>query len=263
MHVVTSYPDGVFNWVDLSTPDTAGAAAFYTALFGWEHEDIPISMGGFYTMLRMDGKNVAGLGSMSPGMEGVPAFWASYVKHSDADAIAARISEGGGTVMMPPMDVMEEGRMLIAQDPTGAMFGVWQPRNHIGAQLVNMPNTLIWNELQTRDAAAAEAFYAHVFGWTAARDDSGYVVFAADGRRQAGMMQMDDSWGPVPPNWAVYFMVDDLEGKVAKAQELGGNVLVPPTSAGEMGRFAVLQDPQGGVFTVMAFSGPVDPPPGA
>lgn len=264
MHVVTSYPDGLFNWVDLSTPDTEGAKAFYSALLGWKCDDVADDTGHvIYTMLRIDGKNVAGLGAMSPEMQGMPAFWTSYVKHSDADAIAARITEAGGTVMMPPMDVMEEGRMLIAQDPTGAMFGVWQPRQHIGAQLVNMPNALIWNELQTRDAVAAEAFYVHVFGWTTARDSSGYVLFAQDGRTQAGMMQMDDSWGPVPPNWSVYFMVENVEDKVAQARELGGNVLVPPTQAGDMGRFAVLQDPQGGVFTVMQFSGPADPPPGA
>lgn len=263
MHVVESYPDGVFNWVDLSTPDTEGAKAFYSGLFGWECVDVPTDMGPVYTMLRIDGHNVAGLGPQPPGMEGVPAYWASYVKHSDADAVAARVTEAGGNLMMPPMDVMNEGRMFMAQDPTGAMFGVWQPHDHIGAQLVNMPNTLVWNELQTRDGAAAQAFYAAVFGWTGQRDDSGYVVYATDGRRQAGMMQMDESWGDAPPNWSVYFLVEDVAGNIAKAQELGGTVLVPPTAAGDMGRFAILQDPQGGVFTIMQFNGPVDPPPGA
>ena len=263
MHVVKRYPDGVFSWVDLATPDPEGAKAFYMGLFGWESEDIPTPMGPAYTMLRMNGYNVAGLGPQPPGMEGMPAFWASYVNHSDVDAIAARIPGAGGVVTMPPMDVMSEGRMMMVQDPTGAMFGVWQPRDHIGAQLVNMPNTLAWNEPQTRDGAAANAFYSAVFGWTADADSSGYVVYAADGRRQAGMMQMDDSWGEVPPNWAVYFMVDDLDATVARTQELNGTVLVPATPAGAMGRFAVLQDPQGGIFTVMQFDGPVDPPPGA
>jgi predicted enzyme related to lactoylglutathione lyase len=265
MHVVTKYPDGLFSWVDLATTDVVGAKAFYAGLFGWDAVDMPIDMGGFYTTLQIDGKSVAGLGQMQPDMQaqGVPSFWTAYVNHSDVDAVAGRAQAAGGTLLFPPMDVMQEGRMTMIQDPTGALFGVWQPRNHIGAQLVNMPNTLVWTELQTRDTDAAIAFYSAVFGWTHSIDGNGYVMFAQDGRIQAGMMRIDDSWGPVPSNWAIYFMVEDVEAAVSKVRELGGSVMVPPTQAGEMGRFAVVQDPQGGVFTVMQFSGPTDPPPGA
>lgn len=265
MHVVTSYPDGLFSWVDLTTTDTVGAKSFYCGLFGWEAADMPIGPDMYYSMLQIDGKNVAGLGPMQPDMQaaGMPPVWTSYVNHSDVDAVAGRVEQAGGTVIMPPMDVFDSGRMALFQDPTGAVFGVWQPRNHIGAQLVNMPNTLVWNELQTRDPAAANAFYAAVFNWTSSSDPNGYGMFANDGRIQAGMIAMDDSWGDIPVNWSTYFLVENVEETVAKAQELGGNVLVPPTVAGEMGRFAVLSDPQGGVFTVMQFSGPVDPPPGA
>ena len=265
MHVVTAYPNGLFNWVDLSTTDVASAKAFYGGLFGWEAVDSPTDMGTLYTMFKLDGKNVAGGGPLPPDMaaQGIPPYWACYVKHDDVDAVAARAVAAGGTLLFPPMDVMQEGRMTMIQDPTGAVFGVWQPRNHIGAQLVNMPNTLVWTELQTRDSQAALAFYAAVFGWTHSVDPTGYVVFAADGRSQAGMMQMDESWGPVPPNWAAYFMVEDIDATAARTAQLGGRIIVPPTAAGEMGRFAVIQDPQGAVFTAMQFSGPVDPPPGA
>ena len=264
MQVVKEYPDGVFCWVDLATTDAEGAKAFYGGLFGWEALDLETDLGPIYTMFQIDGKNVAAVSAMNPDMQaqGVPPHWSSYVKHSDVDAVAARVTEAGGTVMMPPMDVMDSGRMLFAQDPSGAAFGVWQPSNHIGAELVNIPNTLIWNELQTRDKDGSLAFYNTVFGWTHDSDPNGYVMLKADGRTQAGMIQMDESWGPVPPNWSVYFMVTDVEAAVAKVGELGGNVMVPPTAAGELGRFAVVQDPQGGVFTVMQFSGPVDAPPG-
>lgn len=266
MHVVTEYPDGLFSWVDLSTPDTAGAKAFYSGLFGWEAVDIPTDMGTMYTMLQIDGKNVAGLGPQQPGMpDGTPAFWTSYVNHSNAEAIMGKVAEAGGQVIMPVMDVMEEGRMGILQDPTGAMVGVWQPKNHIGAQLVNMPNTLVWNELQTKDAATAQSFYVKLFGWTTQLDEkSDYVMFAQDGRIQAGLMQIEESWGDVPPNWAVYFHVADLADTVSKAEALGGTVMVPPTPTGDMGSFAVLSDPQGGMFTVMQIpADKVDPPPGA
>ncbi|MCA9957211.1 MAG: VOC family protein, partial [Anaerolineales bacterium] len=185
------------------------------------------------------------------------------VKHDNVDAVAPKISAGGGTLMFPPMDVMQYGRMLLVQDPEGAPFGVWQPAEHIGAELVNMPNTVVWNELQTRQPAAAKAFYESVFDWGSAADKSGYVTFAVDGRIQAGMITMDENWGPeIPANWSVYFMVEDVAAKAELAQKLGGNVMVPPTQAGEMGIFAVIQDPQGGVFNIMSFSGPVDPPPG-
>lgn len=265
MHVMTEYPDGIFSWVDLTTPDLAGAKVFYSGLFGWEAADTDTDQGTIYSMMRLDGKTVAGIGPMDAGMkaQGVPPIWTSYVNHSDIDGVAARITEAGGSLMFPPMDVMEEGRMVLAMDPTGAAFGVWQPNHHIGAQLVNMPNTLVWNELQTRAKDAAVAFYAHVFGWTTSEDPNGYGMFAQDGRVQAGMMQMDDSMAHVPPNWTVYFMVENVEAAAAQVQELGGAVIVPPTQAGEMGRFSVVQDPQGGVFTVMQFSGPVDLPPGA
>lgn len=264
MQVVTHYPDGLFCWIDLSTTDVEAAKSFYSQLFGWETEDRPTDMGTHYTMLQIAGKNVAGLGPLSPDMQaqGVPPFWSSYVKHSDVDAVAARAEAAGGQLLFPPMDVMSEGRMTMIQDPTGAVVGVWQPQNHTGAELVNQPNTLIWNELQTRAGDKAQAFYKAVFGWEGQADKSGYVLFSQDGRRQAGMILMDDSWGDVPSNWAVYIFVEDVESTINTAQELGGNVLVPATVAGEMGKFAVLQDPQGAVFTVMSFNGPVDPPPG-
>jgi hypothetical protein len=264
MHVVTGYPDGIFCWVDLSTTDQEGAKAFYAGLFGWEAEDTPIPMGGVYTMLRIDGKNVAGLGALPPDMQaqGIPSHWMSYIKHDHVDAVVEQAAAAGGAVLFPPMDVMEEGRMTMIQDPTGATFGVWQPNHHTGAQLVNMPNTLVWNELQTRDSAAATAFYSAVFGWTYSTDANGYIVAAQNGRVHAGVMQMADWWGDVPPNWAVYFMSADIDATIARAQELGGGILVPRTDI-DMGAFAVIRDPQGAVFTAMQFNGPTDPPPGA
>lgn len=264
MKVVTKYPNGLFSWVDLSTTDPEAAKAFYGGLFGWDAVDIPTPMGPPYTMFRIEGYNVAGAGPLPPDMraQGVPPFWSSYVNHESVDAVLEKVSAAGGTVVMPVMDVMEEGRMAMIQDPTGAVVGIWQPKNHIGAQLVNMDNTLVWNELQTRDTAAAAAFYADVLDWGHSEDGTGYGMFSVDERIQAGMMQIDDSWGPMPPNWAVYFMVADIAATVAKAQELGGTVVVPTTKAGEMGTFAVIQDPQGAIFTAMQFDGPVDAPPG-
>jgi predicted enzyme related to lactoylglutathione lyase len=264
MKVVKEYPNGVFSWVDLGTPDTEGAKSFYSGLFGWSFDDQPTDSGVVYSMGQIEGYNVAGLGPMDPEMQaqGAPPFWTSYVKHDDVDGVVARAAEAGGTVMMSPMDVMDAGRMAIIQDPTGAMFGVWQPGNHIGAQLVNMFNTLSWNELQTRDLEGAKAFYSAVFGWIYEVDKNGYVSCLADGRSQAGMMAIEESWGDVPPNWTVYFLVEDAKTAAARAEKLGGNVLVPASPAGDIGEFAVLQDPQGGAFSVIRYDGESMPPPG-
>lgn len=266
MNVMTEYPNGIFSWADLATTDTKGAKAFYGGLFGWEARDVHTDMGIMYTMLQIDGKNVAGLGRLDLDMQeqGMPPVWTSYVKHDDVDAVVAKVEEAGGNVMLPPMDVMEEGRMAMIQDPTGAVFGVWQPRNHIGAQLVNRPNAMVWNELQTRDGDAAKAFYKDVFDWGDTTDPNGYVTFTKNDRVHAGMLLMDDSWDEnIPPNWSVYFMVEDAKAAAAKVEELGGTVMVPPTRAGELGTFIVVQDPQGGVFTAMQFDGQADDPPGA
>lgn len=264
MHVVKQYPDGVFSWADLTTTDVAGAKAFYGGLFGWSADDLPTGGGPDYTMFRIDGHAVAGAGPMDPEMQacGAPPVWVSYVSHHDIDAVAARAAEAGGVVFMPPMDVMEEGRMALIQDPTGAVFGLWQPRNHIGAALVNMPNTVVWNELQTHDLPTARSFYKQVFGWEDAENQDNYVTFKNLDRMQCGAMTIQESWGDVPSNWQVYFMVEDIDAAAARVVELGGTVMSGPMQIGQMGSLIVVRDPQGAVFTAMRFDGPVDPPPG-
>jgi predicted enzyme related to lactoylglutathione lyase len=264
MQVVKQYPDGVFSWIDLGTTDTEGAKAFYGGLFGWTFQDIPTDSSTIYSMAQIDGYDVAGIGPLDSGMQeqGVPPNWIAYVKHDDVDAVAVKAAEAGGTVLFPPFDVMDSGRMTMIQDPTGAVFGVWQPKQHIGAKLVNIPNTLVWNELQTNDLDAARAFYAAVFGWTYQVDASGYVVCNVDDRSQAGMMAIQEDWGPVPPNWTSYILVSDIKASAAKVSELGGTLLAPPTSAGEVGTFALAHDPQGGHFTMIEYAGPAASPPG-
>ena len=289
MQVVSSYANGMFCWVDLTTTDPVSAKVFYAKLFGWEYEDRPTDTGIPYleqeysqalqtraaeyedrptdmdipyTNCQIDGYRVAGLVLMPESMQGqnIPPRWTSYIKHDDVDAVAEKVTEAGGTVTMPPMDVMTEGRLLMAQDPAGADFCVWQPKNNTGAHLVNIPNTLVWNELQTRDAPGALRFYHSVFGWDHDADPSGYYLFKVNEHVHAGMLLIDDSWGDVPPHWTPYFMVADIEATVATVQELGGTILVPVTAIEEMGRFSVIQDPQGGVFVALQFHDSAEPP---
>ncbi|MEM7331053.1 MAG: VOC family protein [Chloroflexota bacterium] len=263
MQVVQSYPDGMFNWVDLASTDADSAKSFYSELFGWSFEDKPIDGGGVYTMATLHGYHVAGLSQHTPEMmeQGIPSVWSSYISHSDVDSVVSKATSAGGSLMIPPMQVMEEGRMAIIQDPSGAMVGVWQAQKHIGAQLVNIPNTLVWNELQTKDGDAAKAFYKEVFGWGDDSDPNGYVTYSINSRTQAGMIVLDDTY-PVPPNWTTYFLVEDVAAVTAKVKDLGGQAFMENNPAGELGIFSAVADPQGAAFVIMQFNGPVDAPPG-
>ena len=264
MQVVKSYPNNMFCWVDLATSDVPAAKEFYNGLFGWDYLDMPTPEGSHYSLCQIEGYNVAGLSNLPAEMmaQNIPPIWSSYIKHDDVDAVIAKATAAGGTLAMEPMDVMESGRLGVLQDPTGAMVSLWQPKHHIGAQLVNMPNAWVWSELQTKDAETASKFYQTVFGWGRDQDPNGYHLFKLGERMQAGMLQMDESWGEVPPNWGVYFMSEDIEATAARAKELGGAIYVPPTDTGTVGHFAVIGDPQGGAFTAIQYYAPVDPPPG-
>ncbi len=252
---VTSYAPGTPSWVDLGTPDAAGSAAFYSGLFGWEITEGPPEDGG-YRMCMLNGHAVAGMG---PQMNAdMPPYWTTYVTVTDADETTAAAEANGGQVLVPPMDVMDVGRMAIYMDPTGAAISAWQARSHIGAGLVNEPGTLCWNELATRDTDAAEAFYTSVFGWGTDVTDMGdfsYTSFTVNGNMVAGMMPMGDMYPPeVPSHWAVYFAVADCDASAAQVTELGGEVRSPPTDIPGVGRFAVCQDPQGAMFALMTMA---------
>jgi len=250
-------PHGSFGWVDLTSTDVDAAKAFYTGLFGWTATDMPTPMGPVYTMFRKDGHLVAGLGPLPPDMAaaGAPSMWSSYVMVDDADKVLEAVGPAGGTVVMPAMDVMTQGRMAMIADPSGAVVGLWQPRDHAGAELFNEPGSLTWNELQTRDLTAATAFYTEVFGWRwePMEDGSGYLIGMLDSKdgddkSNAGAMTMPPAVpAEVPSYWAVYFLVVDCDESVARATELGGAVFMPPMDMGP-GRFAGITDPAGGMF---------------
>ena len=233
-------------------------AAFYGGLFGWEFEDAGEEAGHYHQAL-VRGKRVAGLG---PAMGGVPpmAYWTTYLSGSDIDAHAAAIKDNGGQVMFDPMDVMGQGKMLIAQDPTGAMFGIWQPLEHKGAQLVNENATLTWDELMTRDIETATRFYGAVFGFTFEdlpdTPPGEYQIVKVGDRIVGGIWSMSEEVpADTPPSWMVYFALDDVDAGFERAKQLGGEVLREPTDS-PYGRFAPVRDPQGGVFTLIRPASP-------
>jgi uncharacterized protein len=251
----TSYTPGTFNWVDLNTDDQDGAKAFYGALFGWQYEDIPIGEGMVYSMAKVDGHSVAALGPVQG--EGMPPHWNCYVSVDDADASAARAAELGATLVAEPFDVFEAGRMAAFADPQGAVLSVWQPKENIGAGLVNAPGALSWNDLLSPDVEASAAFYRALFGWeiTEVEGSGGqYWSITNDGRQNGGMM-------PLPPGghpaWNLYFACEDTDATIAQAGELGGETVMGPVDVPNGSRFAILRDPRNAVFSVA--SGQMDP----
>lgn len=257
MPSVPGYSPGTPSWVDLASRDPAGAREFYSTLFGWAF-DIGPAETGRYTMCRLDGDIVAGMNGEP--VTSMPTVWTTYLSTEDADETAKRITGAGGSIFMGPMDVLEHGRLVVGTDPSGAMFGVWQPRRHIGASRVNEPGTLCWTELVSRDLASAQDFYSAVFGYAWAPVDTGeegprYQTFAVDGRVVGGGLQMTPEWpAEMPSHWMPYFGVVDTDAAVAATERLGGDVRVEPVDS-PFGRFAVLADPQGGVFTVTTLVG--------
>ena len=247
----TSYEPGTPSWVDLSTPDPDAAKRFYGALFGWQADDAgPVEETGGYAMFRLRGKQVAGVGPlMDPNQ---PPVWSTYVATDDADAVAARARDAGAQVLVEPMDVMDAGRMAVLAHPAGGIVGVWQPGRHTGAELVNEPGALSWNQLHTRDKEGAAAFYNAVFGWTLG-DFGGMPVFNLGENGIGGMMDMPPGTpDEVPAHWMVIFSVADADATASQAADLGGQVLVPPGDIEGVGRLAVLTDPQGVVFAVIS-----------
>lgn len=246
---MTKYEPGTPSWVDIGVHDIPAAIEFYNKVFGWEAEDQGADAGGYH-MFTLRGKNVAGLG---PAQAEGPPYWTTYVSVSNVDETLLQVEKEGGTVIMPGMDVFESGRMGIAADPTGAVFAMWQPNQHIGAELVNEPNTLCWNELSTRDTQAAKAFYS-ALGWGAETSTDGgmeYTQFTVDGRSVAGMMALDPNMpAEVPSHWMVYFAVDDADAAVERITAAGGQSVTPLMDV-PVGRFGVVTDNQGAPFAVI------------
>jgi predicted enzyme related to lactoylglutathione lyase len=233
----TSFAPGTFSWSELVTSDGDAAKAFYTALFGWEYEDSPIGEGQVYSMALLGGRYAGALYQSSDQ----PPHWNCYVTVGDVDEVASR----AGDVVAEPFDVMSSGRMAVIRDPTGAILHLWQPRDHIGAGVVNADGALTWNDLTTPDPETAARYYGDLLGWTTIDVGEGYRVIRNGERSNGGMLRHDG-----PAAWTPYFGCHDLDATLAQVGELGGRILNGPLAVPN-GRVAVVADPQGAVFCVL------------
>jgi predicted enzyme related to lactoylglutathione lyase len=251
---VDAYENGRPSWIDLGVPDPKKAAQFYSRLFGWDVQEGPPESGG-YAIAHLRGKAVAGLGpQQNPG----PPVWTIYINVDSADDTAAKVKANGGMVFMEPFDVMDVGRMAIVADTEGAVLGLWQPKAHKGAGIVNEPGTFSWAELVTDNVDAAKKYYGAVFGWgseTHGEGQGAYTEWKLGGTSISGAMPKPPMMPPeVPPHWNVYFTVDDTDKAVEQIKSLGGELVVGPMDI-EPGRFAVVGDDQDAHFNIITMKG--------
>jgi predicted enzyme related to lactoylglutathione lyase len=254
MPEVTAHTQGAPSWADLSTTDETGAIACYSAIFGWTDDPQPMGENGFYHMQKLDGLEAAAIYQQSEEERnmGIPAHWNLYFTAAGVDSVAEQAVRMGATIIFGPTDVFDAGRTVAIQDPQGAHFFVWQPKEHIGARVKDDPGAMTWNELLTTNSGDAIEFYTSLLGLergeTMAPMD--YTLLRSEGTEVLGVMQITPDMGEVPPNWSVYFAVEDVDAAAAQAQSLGGGVAVPATDIPDIGRFAVLTDPQGAFFNI-------------
>jgi predicted enzyme related to lactoylglutathione lyase len=241
--------NGTFCWIELGTSDAVGARAFYTGLFGWGVNEFPMGESGTYAIFHKDGKDAAGMYQLEAGQEGMPPNWLSYVEVASADATTEKAKSLGATVINGPFDVYDMGRMCVMADPQGAVFAIWEPKSHKGVQVRDEANTLCWNELSARDAGVAKTFYAPLFDWRL-KESPEYTEFHLGDLAVGGMLQ-SEAPPHVPSHWLPYFAVEDCDAAAAKAESLGGRLLMPAMDIPSVGRFAVLFDPQGAAFAVI------------
>src|SRR5664279_3254723 len=262
------WPQGTPCWVDVQVDDVAAARALYADLFGWGIRDSPAEAGG-YLMAMLDGRPAAGIGPKPSGMP-LPAAWTTYLAADSADDIHAKVLAAGGQPFMDPFDVMIDvinmGRMFVAADPTGAVFGVWEAKVHTGVGVYDLPGTHTWNELQTRDYDAGKAFYAAVFGYAYTEigdgDNYNYATFITPGGEDSvgGVNDLTKMPGETPSHWLTWFNTADVDASVLKAGQLGASVMME-TSDSPFGRMAILSGPQGETFGVIDPTTTVGEPP--
>lgn len=253
MPEITKHVETMFSYADLSTTDLDGAKAFYTGLFGWDFDDVPMGEGGgIYTMFKKNGKVTAAASVQQEQQReaGVPPMWNAYFTVYDLDARTKEAERAGGSIHAGPFDVFDAGRMSVISDPNGAFFCLWEPKDSIGAEVMGEPNTLTWTEVMAPDLEKAKAFYGELFGWTgeAFGEDGSYIVYKKDDQYAAGSMRPP---GPMPAFWLTYFAVENADDAVAKARELGATIMREPTPIPTVGRFALITDPQGAGFGVL------------
>jgi len=263
MAEVTRHCPGMFCWVELNTVDMLAANRFYGEMFGWRRSFMPLEDGSFYTLLQLNGKDVGAFHEVYEETRETEATtgWRLYIATDDVDKSVQKALSLGGALLSPPVEVSDVGRVAVMQDPTGAIFALWQARNHIGAEVINQSGALSWQELVTTDFETAKNFYANLFGWQTQTRVAGarnYTTFKPKrGLQETGGIQplqgsLQETLSDNGSQWLASFAVENFDQSLHKAQRLGATLKTAPADVPNVGRYAVLEDPQGALFSLVS-----------
>jgi predicted enzyme related to lactoylglutathione lyase len=246
---------GSIAWLEVATTDRGAAKNFYTNLFTWVGEDVPMSADMIYTIFRIGGKDVGGAYALMKEQidNHVPPHWMPYVKVDSADVSAAKAVKLGAQQIVPPTDIPNVGRFAVLQDPTGAVTSIYQAGTHRGLTTFGDVGALCWVDLNTNDPEKAAMFYADWFGWTYETGNDGYrhIINGSGHENMIGGIPPRMQAPPgTPSHWLSYFNVMDCKASASKATQLGAKTFMPATEIPEVGTIAVLADPQGAVFAL-------------
>lgn len=250
------WPDRTPCWAELAVPDLEAGRRFYGELLGWRWQVGPEET-GFYSEGLLGGRRAAALSGVLP--DGAAPAWLTFLASSDVRVDADRATAAGATVLAGPMDVMDFGSMAVLADPTGAALALWQAGTSIGAEVVNEPGAMIWNEHLSTRSGDARAFYRDAFGYglqDISAEGFDYATLQVDGRDVGGI-----GGGPHWPqaSWAVYFAVPDTDAAAAAAVRLGGAVVAEPEDT-PYGRLAEVTGPFGEHLWLMSTAEPSSAP---
>jgi predicted enzyme related to lactoylglutathione lyase len=251
MAKIEKQPAGAFCWIELHTTDQDAAKQFYAGIFGWSSVDIPMGPDGVYTMFKLAEGDVGAACTLRPDQQsaGVPPHWLLYVAVKSADQAAALVKKLGGKILAGPFDVMESGRMAVAQDPTGAIFSIWQANQHEGITVTGEDGTLCWADLNTPQPDVAAKFYSALFGWDLMKGEEGYLHIKNAEEFIGGIPPVREQ-AQAPPHWLPYFLTSSADETSMNADARGGKLFMPPMTMDKVGRIAVIADPQGAVFAL-------------
>lgn len=255
MTKLKNHPPGSFCWVELSASDQNAAKKFYSSLFGWSPNDNPMGPDEVYTIFQLNGDDVAAgyTTTRQEREQHVPPHWNLYIAVANVDDSAAKATKVGGTVLAPPFDVMDAGRMAVVMDPTGAPFCLWQAKNNTGLGVIGEDGAFCWADLSTPDPQRGGKFYSDLLGWkleTSPNDPSGYLHIKSGDRHIGGIPPAEYRQPGIPPFWMIYFQVSNVEASTDKAKRLGAHIHMPPRKMEGVGTWSIIADPQGAVFAL-------------
>lgn len=248
---------GDYIWYELPTTDADGAQAFYGDLVGWTVVDSG-QAGMDYRILQAGQDAVGGIMQLTQGMiaEGARPIWLGYVSVEDVDATVAAITDSGGGVRMPAVEIPDVGRFAMVSDPQGAPFYIMRPKGE-GKSKAFLPSTVghcVWNELATRDVGQSLDFYGRHFGWQKGdvmpMGDAGDYQFIVQNGVTIGAFYPYLDEGR-EPGWLHYFQVADIDLTVEKIRAGGGRLLQGPHPIPGDDWIVVGLDPQGATFALV------------